>query len=87
MALSSVNIPGTGSTESFSGYLKGIITGVTTDATNGKSTVDVKIVSRVSTAGVASAISYEEGTAYGAIGISSVSFCNGVGVHLSLIHI
>ena len=49
MALSSVNIPGTGSTESFSGYLKGIITGVTTDSTNEASTVDVKIVARVST--------------------------------------
>ena len=83
MALSSVTLPGTGSTESFSGYLKGIITGVTTDATNSKSTVDVKIVARVSTAGVASAISYEEGTAYGEFTTNSISFCNSVGVHTS----
>ena len=50
-ALSSVVIPGAGSTSGFSGYLKGIITGVTTDATNSLSKVDVKIVSRVSSAG------------------------------------
>ena len=37
-----------GSTTRFTGYLKGIITGVSTDAVNGNSTIDVKIVSRVS---------------------------------------
>ena len=83
MALSSVNIPGTGSTESFSGYLKGIITGVTTDSTNEASTVDVKIVARVSTAGIASAISYEEGTAYGQFSTAQVSFCDATGAHNS----
>ena len=81
MELDSVVLPGTGSTESYSGYLKGIITGVTTDSTNSKSTVDVKIVARVNRSGVASAISYEEGTAYGAIGLSSVTFCDAVGAH------
>ena len=87
MALSSVNIPGTGSTESFSGYLKGIITGVTTDSTNEASTVDVKIVARVSTAGVASAISYEEGTAYGQFSTAQVTFCDATGAHhSSVIH-
>ena len=87
MALSSVNIPGTGSTESFSGYLKGIITGVTTDSTNEASTVDVKIVARVSTAGVASAIGYEEGTAYGQFTTNSVTFCDATGAHhSSVIH-
>jgi hypothetical protein len=49
-ALSNIVLPGAAGTSVFSGYLKGIITGVTTDATNSNSTVDVKIVSRVSTA-------------------------------------
>ena len=47
----SVATPGAGTTTAFIGHLKGIITGVTTDASvNLKSTFDVKIVGRVSTA-------------------------------------
>lgn len=47
--LSAVNIPGAGTTSTFTGFLKGIITGVTTDSSsNQKSSIDVKIVSRVS---------------------------------------
>ena len=87
MALASQSIPGTGGVETFNGYLKGIITGVTTDATNSASTVDVKVVARVSTAGVASAISYEEGTTYGQFTTESVTFCNATGAHhSSVIH-
>ena len=47
-------IPGAGSTSSFTGYLKGIITGI------GASTIDVKIVSRVTTAGVETSVSYSQ---------------------------
>ena len=61
-ALSDVVIPGAGSTAGFSGYLKGIITGVSTDATNSLSTVDVKIVSRVSSAGTETKIDYKQYT-------------------------
>ena len=50
VALSDVIVPGAGSTTVFNGYLKGIVTGVGTDAVNGASTVDVKIVQRVSAA-------------------------------------
>ena len=47
--LTSVATPGAGTTTSFTGFLKGIITGVTTDSSsNQKSSIDVKIVSRVS---------------------------------------
>ena len=47
--LSAVAIPGAGTTSTFTGFLKGIITGVTTDSSsNQKSSIDVKIVSRVS---------------------------------------
>jgi hypothetical protein len=49
-SLTGMTIPGTGSTATFSGYLKGIITGINTDATNGNSTIDVKVISRVSSA-------------------------------------
>ena len=42
------SLAGDGTTSSFDGYIKGIITGVTTDSTDGNSSIDVKIVSRVS---------------------------------------
>ena len=80
-ALSNVVIPGAGSTESYSGYLKGIITGVTTDSTDSASTIDVKIVQRVSAAGVITAQDYAEGTAWGQFDTSdSVMFLNNSGV-------
>jgi hypothetical protein len=44
-------IPGLGSTSSFVGYLKGIVTGINTDAAGGDSSVEVKVVSRVETVG------------------------------------
>ena len=59
-ALSNVVVPGAGSTTGFTGYLKGIITGVTTDATNSNSTIDVKIVARVSSAGTTYPIDYRQ---------------------------
>ena len=55
-------LPGAGTTEVFNGYVKGIITGVTT-ATSGASTVDVKVVSRVSAAGTETKIAYGQGNA------------------------
>ena len=60
-------LPGSGSTSSFVGYLKGIVTGVSTDAVGGKSTIDVKIVSRVETVGGGSTetkVDYSEGGIY-----------------------
>ena len=59
-ALTNVVVPGAGSTTGFTGYLKGIITGVTTDATNSNSTIDVKIVARVSSAGTTYPINYRQ---------------------------
>ena len=57
-ALTNVVIPGAGTTATFTGHLKGIVTGVSTDATNGDSKFDVKIVSRVSSAGTEFPIDY-----------------------------
>jgi len=62
--LSNVVLPGTGTTSVFNGYLKGIITGVTTDSTNGNSSFTVKVVSRVSAGGTETTVSYKEGSNY-----------------------
>ena len=63
-ALDNQVIPGAGTTTGFTGFLKGIIVGLTTDASGGSSKVDVKVVSRVETVGGGSTetkISYQEG--------------------------
>ena len=83
--LSAVTIPGLGSTSTFTGYLKGIITGVTTDATNGASSIDVKILSRVSaagtTAGTETKINYAEGSSFASyLTTSSLRFVNNSGI-------
>ena len=65
-AIAGATLPGQGSTSSFTGYLKGIITGFTT-STVGASTIDVKIVSRVEAVGggaTETQIAYQEGTQY-----------------------
>ena len=64
MALRNEIIPGAGTTSTFTGYLKGIITGINTDASGGASTIDVKVVSRVETVGggaTETRVSYAEG--------------------------
>ena len=61
--LSDVVIPGAGTTTTFNGYLKGIITGVSTDTVNGNSTIDVKIVSQVSSAGTETKLNYQQANA------------------------
>ncbi len=94
VALNDVVIPGAGTTSTFNGYLKGIITGVSTDSTNSASTFDVKIVSRVTGRGnVAGAsgdyavtrIDYSEGTRFGSIkAADSIFFVNSSGINTSL---
>tara|TARA_B100001142_G_scaffold70612_1_gene71045 strand:+ start:1618 stop:3810 length:2193 start_codon:yes stop_codon:yes gene_type:complete len=80
LSLSSITLPGAGTTSEFTGYLKGIITGVSTDATNSASTIDVKIVSRVSSAGTETKISYAEGTSFAAYSAAdTVNFINSSG--------
>ena len=54
---------GLGTTGTFTGHLKGIITGVNTSSTASLSTIDVKIVSQVSSAGTETRITYAEGNA------------------------
>ena len=57
MALSGTEA-GVGTTKAVDGFLKGIITGVTTDSTNSASSIVVKVTSRVSGAGTETAITY-----------------------------
>ena len=59
--LNNITIPGVGTTSSFNGYLKGIITGVTTATSGSASSFDVKIFSRVSSAGAETQIDYKQG--------------------------
>jgi len=80
LTLTNSVIAGSGSTSTFSGYLKAIISGVTTDATNGNSSIDVKIVSRVSTTGTETKIDYAEGSTTAAFSeANSISFINNSG--------
>ena len=75
-------LPGAGSTSTVGGHLKAIITGVSTDATNGASTIEVKIVSRVSSAGTETAITYAESDALSAIETGdTLHFVNNAGVN------
>ena len=54
-------LPGSGTTSVFTGFVKGIITGALDDATGVASKLDVKIVSRVDSAGNETRIDYAEG--------------------------
>ena len=79
--ISNVTIPGAGTTSTFTGYIKGIITGVSTDATNSASSIDVKILSRVSSAGTETKINYAEGSTFSSyLTTSSLRFVNNSGI-------
>jgi len=72
-------LPGAGTTAEFTGYVKGIITGATDDA-SGASKLDIKIVSRVSSAGVETEIDYAEGDGFSSFDTSdSVFFTSDTG--------
>jgi hypothetical protein len=82
VALNGITVAGVGETSLFSGYLKGIITGVSTDTTNGNSTIDVKIVSRVSSGGTETQITYAPGTRTSQIQSSdTITFVNNSGIN------
>jgi len=76
-------IAGAGTTSPFVGHLKGIITGITTDATNSNSSISVKITSRVSSGGTETQITYGEGTSFAAFANSqTLSFVGSSGTSL-----
>lgn len=74
-------VPGVGSTSVIGGYLKGIITGVTTSA-SGSSSINVKVVSRVSAAGTEISIDYSEYSSAASFDTSdSLYFVNNSGIN------
>lgn len=83
--LNPVSIPKPdGTLETFTGYLKGIITGVKTDTTNSSSKVTLKILSRVSAAGTEYKISYGKNTNYAAFPVAcDLKFVSSAGVVLN----
>ena len=84
-ALDNQVIPGAGTTSGFTGFLKGIVVGLTTDASGGDSKVDIKVVSRVETVGGGSTetkIEYQEGFGGASFGTSvALNFVNNSGVN------
>ena len=84
-ALDNQVIPGAGTTSGFTGFLKGIVVGLTTDATGADSKVDIKVVSRVETVGGGSTetkIDYQEGFNGAQFGTSvALNFVNNSGVN------
>ena len=84
-AITSTSIAGVGTTSSFTGYLKGIITGVSTDSTNGNSAINVKIVSRISSGGTETSITYSEGNSVASfIQTNPLYFVNNSGINTGL---
>jgi len=80
----STTLIGAGTTSTFTGFLKGIITGVNT-STSGSSTIDVKIVSRVSSAGTETEIDYAEFAPLASYSTSSsLHFVNNSGINTGL---
>jgi hypothetical protein len=78
--LDGVVIPGAGSTSTYTGYLKGIITGVTTDS-SGSSTIDVKITSRVS-GSTETPITYQQSNDAASFGVAdTINFVNNSGIN------
>ena len=70
VARSNIALAGVGTTSAFSGFIKGIVTGVSSDTSDSKSTIDIKTVSRVEVSGAGRT---ETQIAYG-IGNSMNSF-------------
>ena len=74
-------IPGAGTTSNFDGYLKAIVTGVTTDSTGNDSSIDVKITARVSAAGTEYPIDYAKNDSTRAFSASdTLIFTNSSGI-------
>ena len=74
-------IPGAGTTSAFDGYLKAIVTGVTTDSAGNNSSIDVKITARVSAAGTEYPIDYAKNDSTRAFSASdTLIFTNSSGI-------
>ena len=85
VGISSFAVASAGVAKTFTGYVKGIVTGVRTDTVGSNSKIDVKIISRVETVGGGStetAITYAEGSRDRAIFEgSTLTFVNNSGIN------
>ena len=81
--LSGVDVPGAGTTSTFTGHLKGIITGVSSDPVVALNTkIEVKILSQVSAAGTETPVSYQDGHLGNYIpAASTINFVNNAGIN------
>jgi len=81
VSISTTTSNATGSTESFNGYLKAIVTGISTSGTTSK--VTVKVLSRVSSAGTETRVDYAQyDRASSFLASDSVSFTNASGTSI-----
>lgn len=75
-------IAGTGATSPYIGYLKGIVVGVNTGISTTSTTIEVKILSRVSSGGTETLINYSEGSEYSSIiANKTLTFVNNSGIN------
>jgi len=80
VSLTNQVVAGSGDTSNFTGYLKGIVTGI------GETTVDVKITNRVTSAGVSTDVTYAQGDqARSFLAGNDVSFINSSAVGVATI--
>ena len=81
--LAGVEVPGAGTTSTFTGHLKGIITGVSSDPVVAMNTkIEVKILSQVSAAGTETSVSYQDGHLGNYIPqASTITFVNNAGIN------
>ena len=80
VSLTNQVVAGSGDTSNFTGYLKGIVTGL------GATTVDIKITNRVTTLGVSTDVTYAQGDqARSILDGNDVSFINSSGVGIATI--
>jgi hypothetical protein len=77
-------LPGAGTTSSLDGYLKGIVTGVTT-VSDGSGTLNVKVLSHVSAAGTETNVDYQENGVWQFESGSDFTLVNNLGVGVSTV--
>jgi hypothetical protein len=84
VARENIALAGVGTTSAFNGFIKGIVTGVSSDTSDSKSTFDIKIVSRVEVSGAGrteTEISYGIGNSMSSfLKDDKLSFSNSAGV-------
>ena len=85
--LTNVSIAGAGATSSFTGKLRGIVVGINSVTTSGASggSVDVKLISRISSTGVETPVDYIQSSTYASFLLNdSIGFAHSTGGAISV---